>query len=278
MAATKTYILSPNFTFHPNTSICMGDIIQDPSDPTKPLSSLSDLDPLDTESHLDYDAKLSKYKSHSLQGSIWASFLQTANAKVGGGVSGDVLDKYSMDRLETIYFKKQPTDEEAAERVKHGKVKTVMNAGIFGKSPVYMITGLKVARGFKLDSGGSSHKTANTSFEATASSDVSLGTKISAGGTDDVQQSYSSGQDIIFAYQLHIITYRGWRNRTVDITTYKPQAAFLNEENRVEQEGLVETNATTEEDIRAFDDEMPVEVLSVLDGDEPCACVVFNEE
>lgn len=94
MATVKTYILAPNFTYHPDTSICMGDIIQDPSDPTKPLSIPPDPSALAAESHIDYDAKFSEQKSHSLKGSIWATFLQTVSARSGGGVSGDVLDQY----------------------------------------------------------------------------------------------------------------------------------------------------------------------------------------
>lgn len=279
MAAIKTYILAPNFSYHPNTSICMGDIIQDPSDPTKPLSSPAHPSALDTESHLDYDASLSKHKNNFLKGSIWAKFLETASAKIGGGVSGDVLDKYAMDHLETIYFRKQPTDEEAAERVQHSKVKTAINSGIFGKKPVYMITGLKVARSFRLDSGRTSQAQANAAFEASVSSDVSIGADLSASSTDDAQQSHRSGQDIIFAYQLHVIAHKGWRQRDVDITVYKPKAAFLHEEEAgAAEEEPVETSAATEEDVRAFDQEMPLEVLRATDGNEECACIVFNEE
>jgi hypothetical protein len=279
MAAIKTYILAPNFTYHPNTSICMGDIIQDPSDPTKPLSSPPNLSALNTESHLDYDAKLSKHKTHSLQGSVWAKFLETAHESIGGGVSGDVLDRYTMDRLETIYFRKQLTDDEAAERVTQGKVKAAINSGIFGKKPVYMITGLKIARGFRLESGNASKAEVNMAIEAQVSSEVSLGAEISASRTYDVQQSYRSSQDIVFAYQLHIITHKGWRwNKHVDITVYKPKAAFLNEQDGAAEEESVETNAASEADVRAFDDEMPMEVWSAMDGDELCSCIVFGEE
>jgi hypothetical protein len=239
MSAIKTYILAPNFSYHPNTSICIGDIVQDPSDPTKPLSGPPDPLALNTESHLDYNAKLSKHETHSLNGSIWAKFLETVNTRISGGVSDDVLDKYTMDRLETIYYKKQPTDEEATERVKHNKVKSAINSGVFGKKPVYIITGLKVARGFRLESRETSTAERNTTLEVPVSSKDGVGADISLSSTGGVQQYHRSGQDIIFAYQLHIVKHKGWRQKDVDISVYKPKAAFLNEDGEVVEEELV---------------------------------------
>ncbi|RSL41867.1 hypothetical protein CEP53_012504 [Fusarium sp. AF-6] len=256
MATVKTYILAPNFTYHVGTSICMGDIIQDPNDPTKLLSSPPDSSALETESHLDYDATLSKQKTRSLNGSIWAKFLERMDASIGGG----------------------PTDEEATERIKHKKVKAAVNSGLLGKSPVYMITGLKVARGFRLESGKTSKREGNATFQVPVTSEVAIGTDLSLASTGDTQQSYSSGQDIIFAYQLHVIVHRGWRRRDVDIRVHKPKAAFLNEGKEVVEEEPAETSHAREGDIRAFDEEMPVDVLTATDGDEPCVCIVFKEE
>lgn len=116
-------------------------------------------------------------------------------------------------------------------------------------------------------------------FEAQVSSGVSLGTEISASSTDDVQQSHRSSQDIVLAYQLHIITHKGWRrNKHVEITVYKPKAAFLNEQDGAVKEEPVETNAASEEDVCAFDATMPVEALSAMDRDELCTCIMFNKE
>jgi len=46
------------------------------------------------------------------------------SAKVDGSTSKDVLKGYTMDHLETIYFKKQLTDDEAAARIKDPRGKT----------------------------------------------------------------------------------------------------------------------------------------------------------
>ena len=276
MASVKTYILAPNFTYHPDTSICMGDIIQNPCDPTKPLSSPA-LPAPPTESHLDFDADLHKHKNRSLQGSVWAKFLKSASSTLSGEVSGDVLDRYAIDRLETVYFRKQPTDEEATERIKDDKVKAAVRSGIFGKVPVYMITGLKIARGFRLESGTVSESRAMTATSAAVSSDASVGADLSARGKDDVQVSYRSYQDIIFAYQLHIITHQGLLRSRVDISLHKPKAAFLSEGDGPAEEGLAMVRGVTEDDMIAFDNRVGIEA-DIEDGDERCVCIVFKKD
>lgn len=90
MSSVKTYILAPNFSYHPKTSICMGSVVQYPDDPTKPLSSVPESGLAgQTESHFDYDNELSNQNSSSLHGSIWANFLEKASVKIGGGKSDD---------------------------------------------------------------------------------------------------------------------------------------------------------------------------------------------
>ncbi|KAL4947035.1 hypothetical protein BDW69DRAFT_179162 [Aspergillus filifer] len=277
MATVPTYVLSPNFTYHPNTSICMGDIVLDPTDPTKPLSSATNLPP--TESHIDYDVRLNKQTSRSFEGTIWAKFLQVADAKLSGGISSNVLAKYTIDRLETVYFRKQPTDEEAAERASEPRVRAAMNSGLFGKRPVYMISGLKIARGFRLSSSDGHVKHAEVRGEGQVLADGSIGGGLGYTGSDDVRQSYRAGSDIVFAYQLHVIGYKGWRQKTVNVLVHKPKAAFLNEEEEKIGEAVdMETSVADQEGLCAFDPEAAVEVLTGTEGGEPYNCIVFEDE
>ena len=55
------------------------------------------------------------------------------------------------------------------------------------------------------------------------------------------------GQDVVFAYQLHVVKHKGWRGKYVNISVYKPEAAFLN--NNVEVEEGVEVVAADENDV-----------------------------
>jgi hypothetical protein len=306
MGAIKTYLLAPNFTYHPNTSICMGDIILDPADPTKPLSSL----PLDTttndptnplyktESHLDHDATFTRSKATHLQGSVFAKFLQTAHARLGGASGSDALDAYEIDRLETVYFRKQPTDAEGARRVREDPaVRAAVNSGggVFGgKRAVYMVTGLKIARGFRVVSGrkrgvrgggevGVKGMGLGMGMDMMGGG-VEVGAEVSAGREEDVQLALRAGQDIVFAYQLHVIAHKGWRRRAVDVGVYKPKAAFLSEDGEgsgvagAGEEDRVEMMLAGEEGVLAFDDEMPMETSPAVDGDGMCVCIVFTDD
>jgi hypothetical protein len=55
-----------------------------------------------------------------------------------------------MKSLDTIYLEANPTDEEAEELVRVDKIMQVLNK--WPRSPVYMITGLKIAKGLKYSS------------------------------------------------------------------------------------------------------------------------------
>ncbi|GIJ91232.1 hypothetical protein Asppvi_010197 [Aspergillus pseudoviridinutans] len=237
----------------------MGDIILDPTDPTKALSSPSSL--AATESHIDYDVHLSKHKSRSLHGSIWAKFLEVADAKLGGGASSNVLAKYTMDRLETVYFRKQPTDDEAAERAKDKRVQAAINSGILGKRPVYMITGLKIARGFRLRSQDASSMEGEIGGGGQVVPEASIGGGVDFSDMNDTKQSYRMAAE-----------------EGVDISVYKAKAAFLNEKEIRLEEEAVETSAADQEGLCAFDEEAPVQVLTARGGDETCTCIVFEDE
>lgn len=281
MACVKTYILAPNFSYHPNTSICIGDIVQYPDDPTKPLSSIPESRLVgQTESHFDYDTELSNQNSLCLRGSIWANFLEKASVRIGGGKSDDLLTKYTVRRLETIYFKKQPTDEEAAERVKEKKVKAAVHSGLVTKSPVFMITGLKIARGFKLSSTVGSDSNAEGKIEVPILDDVGIGADAEYSHGKKAKQKHHTGQDIIFAYQLHIITHKGWlrwSQKEADISVYRAPAAFLNVDKKEEPDWF-EIAVANESALRNFDRELQMDAVNVTDGDEVCECIMFRED
>nr|RBQ96752.1 hypothetical protein FVER53263_20540 [Fusarium verticillioides] len=269
-----TYVLAPNFTYHPNTSICMGDIVEYPDDPTKPLSSVPPANLKPITRHLDYDFEASTQSTHSLHGSIWATFLQQATAKISGGTSDDLFNKYTALRLETIYFTKQPTDEEAAERVREKAVKAAVNAGLLMKKPVFMITGLKVARGFQVSSSISSTANAKGEFKAPITSNSGMGADADHSQGKKQEQNHRSRQDIIFAYQLHAIIHKGWSQKHVDITVHKPTAAFLNGDQKKNMEDAVSMEMATEPILHDFDPELKMEIIRTDD----CDFVVFEEE
>ncbi|KAL7797030.1 hypothetical protein V8C43DRAFT_277976 [Trichoderma afarasin] len=275
-----TYILAPNFTYHPNTSICMGDIVEYPDDPTKPLSSVPEPELKHTTRHFDYDNEFGNQSILSLRGSIWAKFIEKANAKIGSGTSDELLTKYTIRRLETVYFTKQPTDEEAAKRIKEKRVKAAVNAGLLMKKPVFMITGLKIARGFQSSTNINSTVNADVKVEAPVPPDAGMGSGVGYSREERAMENHRTGQDIIFAYQLHIITHRrkGLKlQKDVDIRLFKTPAAFLATDEEGGEEDSVAVAVATASILRDFDKEIELEVIGVDDSGEESVCLVSGD-
>ncbi|KAK4169926.1 hypothetical protein QBC43DRAFT_306850 [Cladorrhinum sp. PSN259] len=281
MAATKTYYLAPNFSYHPDTSIKLGDIVQDPSDPTIPLGSVQSLPPKET--HLDLNASFSNTTSKSVNAGIWAKFVEIASASLGGSTFKTTTNTYTMDRLETVYFRTQPSPELISETVKSStRIQAAMSSGLssFGTSkPVYLVSGLKIARGFRVESGIGHTRGGQVSIEAseTITGGVGVGMEVGKESSWESRQEFSAaeGQDIVFAYQLHVI-----KRRKAEAKVYKGKGAFLSEDGQVQQDEEVEVVEIGEagvESIMEFDDEMEIETVDLgLEGEEGVQVVVLG--
>lgn len=277
--ALKTYLLAPNFTFEPDGPIRIGRIIANPFHPTKPIHIPSEK-PL-TATHTDFDNSFSREKNSSTHASIWAQFLQTTSLNVGAGVSADALTQYTMDSMETIRLKEDPTDKEASELVKDPAIQAAINAGITGTAPVFMITGIKVAKGFRLHAQIAKTRNANVDVSTVITEEIGVGTRLGTSRVTSTEESSRSGSDIIFAYQLHIITRKGWWSRKkVSADIYAPSAAFLNKDSDGVKEEEVEVGGVTQEELAAVAEENEDDSLKVLnarDGEEDCVCIAFRE-
>lgn len=239
MSRLKTFILAPNFhlTFDTSSSLYpwLGNIIPDPLNPTRrTLDKLPpDRLPQNTVSVQEEDNVYTATKGRTLNASIWANFLQTASAKAGGEVEREETIRYSMKGgIETRYF--EPTDEEVTRRVaESARIRAAMNSGLFGRQPVYMITGLKIAKGFEFESDVSSGAagTAGGSVPVAPEGEASLGAELGGSATRKEGASWKmgGGQDIIFAYQVHIIAAKGWREmrKRIEVDVYHSKQAFL---------------------------------------------------
>lgn len=228
--AQKTFFLAPNFTLHPGGALALGSVIADPSRPTKILSALPN--PPETDTHVEFDRSLSRQDGTTFHGKTFASFLTSASANLGGEVSKSALSKYDMDSMATVYFKRDVTDDEVTELVlKDSKVRAAINSGLFGKQPVYVVTGLKVAKGFRLTTevGGSKGATIGASVPIVEG--VGIGAEIGGNRSRSLTETLSTQQDIIFAYQLHKVVQKGWRrdSKRIEVDVFMHKAAALGE-------------------------------------------------
>ncbi|KAK5167687.1 uncharacterized protein LTR77_007386 [Saxophila tyrrhenica] len=272
MSVVKTYILAPNFSFQPDGSIKIGNIIAEPFRPTKPLSALDLVtNSIEIITTTELQSSIRKVKSRSGHGSIWAQFLQTASGHVGAGKSTDRATSYESDSLDTIQLKYDPTEDQVTPLLQNSKVLAAMNAGIFGRQPVYMITGLKIARGFSMKNQVTTNYEVSTGFGVPVTDQISVGFDVGRGHGNEVETSFRSANDIIFAYQLHKIALKGRKTTTTNVDVYAPKSAFLHDDDDERDRDVAIVNPASADDVDealAADESTEIEVANVMDGEE----------
>ncbi|KAK8004774.1 hypothetical protein PG990_010811 [Apiospora arundinis] len=244
MAQIKTYLLAPSFTYKPSGPIQLGNIIANPLRPAKALSTLkfagaAEFDPnAAIETVVEYDYELSQGKGRSVRAGLWAHFLQNV---VGGGVNAsrdaDSSTTYHIDRLETQYLRELPSEEELRARLSEPRVRAVVTSSyVLGRrAPVYVISGLKIARGLRVTNMKSRTFGGGVSVDVPVLPDgvlASVGGELGAEQRDGETRSFRSGEeDIIFAYELSVIRLKGRKDReTIEVDILEHAAAFLHEE------------------------------------------------
>lgn len=256
----KTYILAPNFQYKPSGPIQIGNIIADPFRPSKPLSTPAEADKPVIESVLEYSHEITKEEGRSVGVSFWTNFLTHIGTGVDVTRGSDSLQQYSISELETQYLRDEPLDDDAdiSRRLKEPRVQSAINAGLFGKRPVYMVTGLKIARGFSLRTKLSKIIGGGIEAEAPIVTFVSTGVRVTNERRDGIANSFTaSSEAIVFAYQLHKIQPRS-RKQTTVVDIFQSESAFLHDD---DEEG---TDAESEE----ISIEMATDATLIDDEDE----------
>lgn len=187
-----------------------------------------------------------------------------------------------MDAIETSYLKYDPSDEELSERVTAPRVRGTIKSGIFGSQPVYMISGVKVAKGFSASKEVAANRGANVGASVPVSAEVSLGADVKVSTRNTQREAFHAEGDRVFAYQLMKITEKGWKKKSLMIDDYYPKAAFLSndsEEEDDEQLGGMEAAPANAADLPEENSEqLSLKVFEIQDGEGKCVCISFYEQ
>ncbi|UKZ96463.1 uncharacterized protein TrAFT101_011252 [Trichoderma asperellum] len=238
-----SYLLAPNWTFRPNGSIALGNIIANPFRPQhvlfKPAKALSA-----TETATENNWRLATEKIRSANVSIWARFLDQLNVELGAKHRRVEKVNFIMKSLDTIYFRDDPSIETISELANKPRVRSILNVDSLFHGPVYMVTGLKIAKGFKLTHSDLSEQAFTAKAMATVAPEVSVGAKAEAEAKASVSDGFEAANDIIFAYQLLRIKPKGWgKNTTLQTDDFRHKAAFLSDSDEDDEGGVeVETD------------------------------------
>ncbi|KAK8071439.1 subtilisin-like protein [Apiospora hydei] len=196
------------------------------------------------ETVIEHDHELSQGRGRSVRAGLWAHFLQTVGVGADARRDADVSAEYQIDRLETRYLRDDDGgDPLAAEkglraRLDEPRVRAVMKARVLGRRvPVYMISGLKIARGLRVRRETRRTVGGGVSGDVPVAPDgvlAGVGGEFGAERRDEQTSSFRGGEeDVIFAYELSVIRLRGRKDReTVEVDILEHAAALLHEEDK----------------------------------------------
>lgn len=266
-AQNPTFFLAPNWHFPPSGRIAIGNIIRDPLQPHRPLSKPDTT--RETDSVLDTNWRLSVGTAININVSVWATFLE--KIKLGAEVSRGRLHSgnYTMRELETVCMKSDPTDDEIRLRCNEASVREFMRVDSVLRHPVYMVSGIKIARGFALKAQVGMRTGGALGLGGEVAPVAWLEAEAQASNERSVSNEFEAGNDIVFAYELLKIKPKGWGGEVeFEVKEYRNRKAFLSEEERVPDEGV-----EGEMDVVGPEDLKDAHVVNL-----PGVCIAYDDE
>jgi hypothetical protein len=257
MAHVKTYFLAPNFDHQPGGKIKLGNIIADPFVPHRALNTPS-TPPADEqiEETIQYDYRNEHSKGDGVDMSIWAQLLYNIGLRLGTGYSKNTTVEYSMTSLKTIQYSTEPTTEEIAVRIQDAKIQNIMQPNRYRSCPVFMITAIKIAEKLSVSVGNDTQKNASLEGSVPLSENVGAGANISMDRHKEQKESFHMEKDVVFAYQLLEIGFKGWREKALHVDEYKSQAAFLSNNTKGVEKGRIDDGLEIRSGRRLLDTQM----------------------
>ncbi|KAI8630894.1 hypothetical protein F5Y19DRAFT_38512 [Xylariaceae sp. FL1651] len=263
-----TWFLLPDFTFTIDGPLRLGMVIPHWSKPTTVLATVGcgaakeiELPPQTTIVEPNHAHSRSQSRSSGL--STWLTFEGLASVSEGGDLGKSNNINYSETDHEIHCFKDPLTPEMVTAIANLPAVHAQMDSGMFGKRPVYIVSGLRIATSsFTV----TKEKGSNFAVEAEASGPpagtlpVEIGGKVRHDGQKTFTDSYNTAPGIVFAYRLHVI-----RTRRAGLETglFSHKSAFLTGAVGEAQEPLILVEATQDEFDGDLEEEVEYESINI---------------
>ncbi|RSL95713.1 hypothetical protein CDV31_013771 [Fusarium ambrosium] len=206
---TPTYIPSPNWDIPVDSDIVvLGRLIKDPNNPQSKIAK-SGVTPIPPPApyegkKTDWQTTLEQIRSGRI--GLWAKCVQFIEGGLSFGQLKSSLENHRFDVLETKYF--LPDDDYFAQVLEDTGVKAYLHVHNWRK-PVYLITGIKIARGASVSTENSTGRSAQAELKVDATSvgaPVDVGPEATWESEKKRGISYGGSTDYIFAYQLTRMT------------------------------------------------------------------------
>ncbi len=204
-----TYHLAPNFSIHPPPTgpIDLGSIIMSLETPDV-LNEDSHIQPKKTWTHRKRGFTATRSRMQSGEYGIWAKFLGDtgvgAEASFSHERSGQ--DEYRFKTEETTYF--SPAPKYLKDSMNTPEVAEWLE--VLGHKPVYMVTGLKIARGpsVKLQGSGKKEGKAQAGVQPGGVAPVALGPKAQYSTDGGHEEAWEDSDDFIYGIRVVKLAYK----------------------------------------------------------------------
>ncbi|KAI4599468.1 hypothetical protein KJ359_001910 [Pestalotiopsis sp. 9143b] len=202
---TPTYIPSPNWDIPADSKlVVLGRIIEDPKDPESqvPESAVLPIPPSAVQDgeKIDWETNLAKVRAGTI--GLWAKCMQVLSGSMSYSQLKSSLENHKFSELETSYFR--PDERLLAQALEDRGAQAYFQVHHWRK-PVYLITGIKIARGASVSTENRVTRSLQAELKADATStgvNIEVGPEASLVNEKKTGISYGGSTDYIFAYQL----------------------------------------------------------------------------
>jgi len=270
----RTWFLPVDFTFTADGPLRLGMVIPHWSQPATVLAEVGSGDtnaialPA-TKTIVETNRSFNRSKSRSASVGLWAKFegLASASASTDAGESRSI--DYSATDHEIRFFANPLMPDTVTAIANLPTVRAQIDSGMFGKRPVYIVTGLRIATSsFTVTEENSSNfgVEAEGSGPPSGTVPVEVGSKVKHESEKSATDSYDTAPGIVFAYRLDVI----WTQRAgVETSLFTHKSAFLTGKGGEKEMPLVLVDATKDEIADDLEEEAEYESVEI-EQDEMC--------
>ena len=251
-----TWFLPPDFTFAADGPLQLGTVITHPKKPTLVLTALgsSNLDiklpRISTLVEPNHSHDHSYARSNSF--AIWSQFLAMASASIDIGIGRKESLSHSTVDHEIRTFTDPLTTETALKIAALPVVQQQMASGLFGKRPVYVVSGVRIARtSFTVKKERGTHYNGGLSGSGPpvpGPVPLELGAGVAHARETTVTDSYETAPEIVYAYRVHIVRYK---RAGTEMELFQSKSAFMTGSGRADEEELPVVVEGTKEELDA---------------------------
>lgn len=230
ISAFFVYFLTPNLEHKLSSSpIQLGVLLADALKPTKPLSTRSS--PPEFDSIVQTSYAVSRTSGNTVNAGMRVKFLSFAGTPVDFANNAHVMESFDIDTLETRWLKSEPQDddEDLLARLQEPKVQAAIRGGLYGARPIYIISGLKIARGLSVQREESKSTHGSVGGTVPIIEGISVGAEIGGEKQFGTSSTFKVApeEDIIFAYRVHKIKPKSRKVTKASVNVYETSSAFL---------------------------------------------------